>query len=128
MCWGSVAQVPMIYPEVLPSTDAAATYSQTLILRLQVGTSANAPLRQSGAPGKAAALQEQTAGMGLTAYAVVEGALPRGLTLTPQGRLSGKPASSGNYRFTVEAEDENGYVSRRAYVLKVGPADRRRGH
>ena len=45
-----------------------------------------------------------TGGMGPYAWSVVSGSLP-GLTLGPSGKLSGVPAMSGDFTFTVEATD-----------------------
>ena len=57
------------------------------------------------------------------AFALVDGALPGGMNLGVDGVLSGTPGTSGTFNFTVEAEDANGFVASRAYVLAIdGPA------
>ncbi|HZI67662.1 MAG TPA: choice-of-anchor L domain-containing protein [Thermoanaerobaculia bacterium] len=45
--------------------------------------------------------------------------LPAGLTLSPTGTLSGVPAQSGIFAFTVTATDENGCATSQAYTLTV---------
>ena len=53
------------------------------------------------------------------AFAVVDGALPPGMALSAGGLLSGTPTAVGDYSFTVEGEDANGFVGRREYLLPV---------
>ena len=53
------------------------------------------------------------------AFAVVDGALPPGMALSAGGLLSGTPTAVGDYIFTVEGEDANGFVGRRGYLLPV---------
>ncbi|GAB1407455.1 hypothetical protein MASR1M8_13740 [Thermomonas brevis] len=53
------------------------------------------------------------------AFAVVDGALPPGMALSADGLLSGTPTAVGDYSFTVEGEDANGFVGRRGYFLSV---------
>ena len=53
------------------------------------------------------------------AFAVVDGALPPGMALSAGGLLSGTPTAGGDYSFTVEGEDANGFVGRRGYFLSV---------
>ena len=117
----------MIYPAVLPDAAASTSYGQTLTLSLKTDAPVTSA-RSANAGASATATVQQTIGMGLTAFAIVEGSLPKGMILQADGRLGGKPSHAGTSRFTVEAEDENGYVSRRSYVLKVENRDRRRGH
>ena len=52
-------------------------------------------------------------------YAVTNGALPPGLTLTPGGVLSGTPTTAGSYTFTVTATDSTGNTGSRQYTLVV---------
>ena len=48
-------------------------------------------------------------------YACVSGSLPIGLSLTPQGALSGTPMKGGSYVFTICATDANGLKGSRTY-------------
>jgi large repetitive protein len=51
-------------------------------------------------------------------WSVQAGALPPGLALSEQGRLTGTPTSEGSYRFTVKAQDGNP-VDVKEYALSV---------
>jgi hypothetical protein len=54
---------------------------------------------------------------------VTQGALPSGLSLSSGGSLSGTPATSGSYSFTVSAFDASGlYAGFRDYSLTVAAA------
>jgi hypothetical protein len=53
-------------------------------------------------------------------WALVEGRLPNGLTLTPQGRIQGSPAAPDTARFTAEVRSAR-QVLRKEYVLAVVP-------
>lgn len=56
-------------------------------------------------------------------FAVTSGALPSGLTLDPDGSLSGTPIEAGNFSFTVTATDSSAgsgpYTGNRAYTIQV---------
>ncbi|WP_455918572.1 putative Ig domain-containing protein [Ensifer canadensis] len=52
-------------------------------------------------------------------YAITAGALPAGLTLAGDGRLSGTPTVDGPATFTVTATDANGATGDAAYSLAV---------
>ncbi len=45
--------------------------------------------------------------------------LPNGLTLSPDGVLSGTPTSSGNYTFTVRVEDATHAINLKSYNLSI---------
>jgi hypothetical protein len=51
-------------------------------------------------------------------YAITAGALPSGLSLT-NGTLSGTPANSGTFNFTVTATDASAYSGSRSYTLVI---------
>lgn len=52
-------------------------------------------------------------------YSISSGALPNGLSLSSNGTLSGTPARSGNFNFTVSATDTNGCTGSLAYALAI---------
>lgn len=54
-----------------------------------------------------ATLAVQTEGVNVTTYKVVSGKLPAGLTLSTDGTISGSPAESGYFKFTVEMSGDN---------------------
>lgn len=41
-------------------------------------------------------------------YSLSSGSLPTGITITPQGLVTGNPSNAGTFNFTVNATDENG--------------------
>ncbi|MFN7784309.1 MAG: Ig domain-containing protein [Lysobacterales bacterium] len=55
-------------------------------------------------------------------FAVVSGALPPGITLSPAGLLSGTPNTTGDYVFVVSVTDANGFSSTREIRAGVFPA------
>jgi hypothetical protein len=54
-------------------------------------------------------------------FAVTMGSLPAGLTLAAGGMLSGTPAASGTFSFTVTATGASGFTGSQAYSLVVNP-------
>lgn len=52
-------------------------------------------------------------------FAVTAGALPGGLTLNPDGTLSGQPNTTGNFSFTITATDVKGLTGSAAYTLAI---------
>jgi fibronectin-binding autotransporter adhesin len=55
-------------------------------------------------------------------FAVSAGALPAGLSLAGDGRLSGTPAAAGSFSFTVTATDSAGFTGGREYTVVIAPA------
>ncbi len=60
-------------------------------------------------------------GNGTIVFAVGDGRLPRGLRLSPDGRLSGTPTAVGSSPFVVQAIDASGCNARQGYTLTVHP-------
>ncbi|MBE7184515.1 MAG: autotransporter domain-containing protein [Methylobacterium mesophilicum] len=81
-----------IVPTAIPAATAGLAYSQTLT-----------------ASGGAAPYT----------YAVTAGALPLGLSLASDGKLSGTPTISGSFAFTVTTTDSNGNTGTQGYTLGV---------
>jgi len=65
--------------------------------------------------------QTLTASGGAASYtfAVTTGTLPTGLTLNPNGTLSGTPSATGDFNFTVQATDANNCKGSRAYTVTI---------
>ncbi|WP_435102361.1 putative Ig domain-containing protein [Halarchaeum sp. P4] len=80
-------------PSTLPSGVVGVTYSQTL---------------------------QTSGGTGTVTWAVTNGSLPPGLTLTADGTLSGTPSESGSYTVTVTATDATGATTSQQVTLDVG--------
>ena len=55
-------------------------------------------------------------------YALADGGLPAGLSLSPQGLLSGTPTQVQQGRFRIRVRDAQGRQAQQAYVLQVLPA------
>jgi RHS repeat-associated protein len=60
-----------------------------------------------------------TGGVGPYAVSLVAGALPAGLSLLPDGSISGTPQSAGAFPLTLRASDAVGCATERAYTLTV---------
>ena len=61
-------------------------------------------------------------GAGPYSFAVSSGTLPPGLTLAPNGILSGTPTSAGSYNFVVTATDTNNCTGNQGYTLTISAA------
>jgi hypothetical protein len=84
-----------INPPTLPAGTTGTPYSQTL-----TATSGTAPYT----------------------FSVISGSLPPGLTLSPDGTLSGTPTQCGTFDFTIKATDASGCMGMREYMLVInGP-------
>jgi YVTN family beta-propeller protein len=57
------------------------------------------------------------------AFAVVDGSLPNGLTLSAGGVITGTPSAAGTFNFTVQGEDANGFTAERDYSIVVSALD-----
>jgi uncharacterized protein YhjY with autotransporter beta-barrel domain len=79
-------------PTTLPSATAASAYSQAL---------------------------SAGGGVGPYTYALSAGALPAGVTLSPNGDIAGTPTAVGSFVFTVRATDANGFAGQQAYTLAI---------
>lgn len=109
-------------------TDAGgATASQTMAILVRAPAAPPAPVI-AVAPASVAEgdmgvdyAQTFTASGGTAPYTfrISAGALPSGLTLAASGALSGTPSAHGNFTFTVEAKDRDGFTGRRAYTLAI---------
>jgi CSLREA domain-containing protein len=79
-----------VNPATLPNASVGASYNQTIS-----ATGGNAPYT----------------------FTVTGGALPGGLTLSPQGQLAGTLNVGGSFTFTISAQDAAGCTSARAYTF-----------
>jgi hypothetical protein len=52
-------------------------------------------------------------------WTVVSGALPSGVSLTPDGSVSGSPDAVGNYTFTVQATDIHNQTANATFTIEV---------
>ncbi len=84
-------------------------------------------IRTTGLPGSAAVgkaysavlkTSAGTAGKQTVTWSIASGSLPPGVTLSPNGQISGAPTSKGVYNLTVRASNDFG-ADTRAMVVKV---------
>lgn len=52
-------------------------------------------------------------------FALGDGVLPPGLTLTPAGMISGRPTKPGSYGFTISAGDARDIVGTQPYIITI---------
>lgn len=60
-----------------------------------------------------------TNGIAPVTYDVVDGDLPEGVSLSPEGELTGSPRRVGRWAFTIRAVDAEGNMGTRAYAMEV---------
>lgn len=58
-------------------------------------------------------------GIALYTYSILNGALPKGLSLTTDGVLAGIPAQTGTFNFTIRVQDAVGCTGTQAYTLTI---------
>ena len=63
-----------------------------------------------------------TGGAAPYGFTVLEGQLPTGLTLAPNGTLTGSPTQSGSFIFTVRVADATNCLASRPYQLTINAA------
>ena len=118
----------------------AGSYSFTVGVADQAGTSASSTFQLTIAPGKLAITttsplpagvvgavysQSLVAIGGTTPYAAwttTTGALPPGLAINPTGLLAGTPTTVGSYSFTVQVTDSASATATMALTLAITPA------
>ena len=55
-------------------------------------------------------------------WSLASGSLPTGLTLNPDGSISGIPTAAGNYTFTVTAQEADGGETRKSLTITITEA------
>lgn len=124
---GEITGTPIqrgMFPVTLTVTDEDGTErSETLMLTindtLEITTDAELPAAVEGV-----SYDEQLVfdgGTGDVSWERIDGTLPDGLTVTPDGSIEGTPVSdtAGTYTFTLEATDETGATTTREFVLVI---------
>ena len=113
-----------VFPFTVQARDAqGATASKnlswTVNAALAITTSPTLPATQVGNPYNLTLLS--SGGTGTIVWSVAPNStLPATLTLSAGGRLSGSPANSGSFSFTLRASDQVGVASTRTFSLVVG--------
>ncbi|MCG3164086.1 MAG: hypothetical protein JMDDDDMK_05558 [Acidobacteria bacterium] len=80
-------------------------------------TNSNLPAGATGAP--YSLIFTVTGGTAPYSFIISGGALPSGLSLAPNGNLTGVPTTAGNYNFNVRATDAKGCVDEINYDLVI---------
>ena len=112
------------YPFTVAATDAVGcSGSRGYTIAVSCPTVTLAPPTLPSATVGTSYSQALSASGGTSPYAfsVTAGALPAGLTLSSAGLLSGTPATTGTFTFTVTATDAAGCAGSRAYGMDVNP-------
>ncbi len=82
----------------------------------------SSPTLPTATQGIAYAFQfEATGGSSPYTWSLVEGYLPPGLNLTETGVLSGTPADTGHFSFSVQVRDQEGSEDQQSFSLTVVP-------
>jgi hypothetical protein len=110
------------FPITVTATDAngcTGSRSYTLVINCPTITLSPASL-PAGTVG-AAYSQTVTASGGIAphTFSLSAGRLPSGLSLSSGGSLSGTPAQTGSFSFTIKATDVNGCMGEQAYMLVI---------
>lgn len=111
---------------ITDSSSGTGPFTATRSYTLQVDAPAITvgPAALPVATGAAAYQQALTASGGVAPYqfAISAGQLPPGLVLAGAGELAGTPTAAGDYAFTVQATDANGFAGTQAYTVTVEAA------
>ncbi|MCC4605685.1 putative Ig domain-containing protein [Xanthomonas campestris pv. parthenii] len=102
----------------------AAQASRSYVLTVNTATLVIAQGTLPPAVNGTAYAQTLTVSGGVAPYAftVSSGTLPAGLTLAPNGTLSGTPSAEGNSTFTITVTDASAASASQAYTFTVGSA------
>ncbi len=104
---------------------AQATFSVTINPNPAQAVAITTGALPTGTVGHAYLAQLQAAGgTAPYAWAVVAGALPGGLALSPTGSISGTPGAEGSFAFTVEVADASAtpHTATKQFTISVAPA------
>lgn len=104
----------VLSPSTLPPGTVGSIYNQTIT------ASGGGSFGGAVAPARRPI---QTTGAAVTiVFVVSSGALPPGLTLSPNGLLAGTPTTPGLFSFTIRATDSFGCTGSRPYTIAVAAA------
>jgi uncharacterized protein YegL len=56
-------------------------------------------------------------------FSVVSGSLPPGVSLSPDGLISGTPTADGQFAVTIAAVEADGFVATQTYSVAIAPAE-----
>ncbi|MEX2261450.1 MAG: putative Ig domain-containing protein [Bryobacteraceae bacterium] len=91
--------------QITDREDLSTSKGFTLVITGPLLAIENASPLPAAHPGADYSQTLRAAGKGPYRWSVIAGALPAGLTLTPEGVLSGKPSATGIFNFTLQVLD-----------------------
>jgi hypothetical protein len=107
---------------VTDGADRKATRSLTLAVEpAPTIQTSSLPTGDVGTP--YAAQLQATGGTGAYTWSVIQGALPDGLSLSPEGAITGTPTAVGSSSFTVRVTDEAAATDSRAFTLVIAQVE-----
>ena len=109
------------FPLVVTGTDAngcSVSSNYTLVINCLTITLSPITL-PSGTIGAAYSQTRSATPAGTYSFAVMQGTLPNGLTLSSTGALTGTPNTSGGFPITIQATGTNGCMGTQSYTLTI---------
>ena len=105
---------------VTDSADVTADKAFSIEIRSELVITSQSPLPE-GTNGERYSFTFEAAGGNppYSAWAVISGSLPPGLSLSGAGVLSGTPASAGTYTFTVRVRDSASVTATKLFSLEI---------
>ena len=108
--------------QVTDNVGATASLQATLNVGSGLAITSNATL-PSGTPGQAYTALQLAAAGGRQPYtwAVINGTIAPGLSLSPAGSITGTPTTTGTFTFTAQVTDSNGATASLAFTISIVP-------
>lgn len=104
--------------EVTDNAKRTGSRDYTLVVREELRITTE--ILPNGAQGEAySALVEAAGGLIPYSFSLAAGALPPGVTIASDGRLSGSPTQGGRFTPTVQVTDRNSRTAQRAFVIDI---------
>ncbi|MCX7605372.1 MAG: Ig domain-containing protein, partial [Bryobacteraceae bacterium] len=110
----------MFTVRVSDSAGASRTASFTLTVNAQLSITSTSPLPSASLGTPYSHTLTATGGAPPYAWSLQSGSLPPGLSLAPDGRISGTPAASGTFSFTLVVVDSRSASASASFSLTVG--------
>jgi hypothetical protein len=124
------AQGPGVYPFTVRVSDGVSNTDAAISITVNEATDPTITLLPlSPLPGGIVSSEYSdlqitaSGGTGPYSFSKTSGDLPPGLSLSPEGIISGTPTATGYYDFTITATDANSYTGSMDYGIDVDEAD-----
>ena len=120
----AIAGTGGVYKLTLKASNALGEATQAFTLTVTESPAITSPNRATFELGKANAFQVTASGYPAAQITLASGKLPRGVTLSPDGRLSGIPSggTNGTYQFVLKAANGASPDATQEFTLVVGQA------